>query len=42
MSKHMKNTTIQWRRELLGQLPYALPETHRVAISFSASLPGES
>ena len=42
MSKHTKNTTIQWRREPSGQLPYALPATHRAGISFSASLPGES
>ena len=42
MSKHMKNTTIQWWREPSGQLPYTLPATHRAGISFSASLLEES
>ena len=37
----MKNMIIPWQHEQLGQLPYALPETHRVAISFLALLPGE-
>ena len=41
MYKHMKNTTIQWLHGLLGRLPYALPGTHKGAISFLASSPDE-